>query len=80
MQLRRLRWRRIIRPPVADNPHLLGRDQAALRQDHDLGDERTDLFVRIDKIDAGMNPRVKEVAVENLERMVLYEDLSQMNE
>jgi len=42
--------------------------------------ERAHLFVRIDKIDAGMNPRVKEVAVENLERMVLYEDLSQMNE
>jgi hypothetical protein len=36
---------------VADNPHLLGRNQAALRQDHYLGDERADLVIRIDDLD-----------------------------
>jgi hypothetical protein len=36
--------------------------------------------ISIDKLDAGMNPRIKDLAIEKLECGVLYEDLSQMNE
>jgi hypothetical protein len=36
---------------IADNPHLLCRDQGAFRQSHKLGDERADPFVRIDDFD-----------------------------
>lgn len=36
---------------IADDPYLLGRDQATLRQQHDFGDERADLLLRIDDLD-----------------------------